>query len=142
MKKIALLLCAFTLIFTSCGNDDDDTPPAATVDQYVGTWTFLKYIENDEEQPAEPCDLEETIVISENGSYSNVYFEEDNSGNCNQEDSISGTWENVGNGNYALTYDGETDTLQVFFEDNTFYVLEETTFGDETFEIKIVYIRN
>lgn len=137
MKKLGLLLIAFAFIFTSCSKDDDN----GSHDPFIGTWKFHQYFENDVEIPIVGCEAQETIVVSENGDFSNSFFDEDENGVCEQIFQISGTWENIGNGNYAITLEGDTETVQVFFEENTFYVIDSYEFDGETYNDKYVYIR-
>ncbi len=139
MKKITLLLCAFLFVMTSCNKDDDNN---TSQDLFIGTWKLDKYFENDVEQELELCDYEATIVVTPDGAFSETYFEENIDGVCEVQFTFSGTWENIGNGNYTISFDGNTETVQIFFENNTFYVLDTYNFGGETFVDKYVYIRN
>ena len=141
MKKITLLLCAFALVLTSCNKDDDNNE--ATQDQLIGTWKFYKSFENDVEDELETCETEETVVISADGTYSWTYFDENEDGDCVPNSDVEiGTWQNVGQGNYSFTTDGETDVFSIYFADNTFYTLYSYTFEEETMVYKEVYIRN
>ena len=117
MKKLILFLSVFALVFTSCSSDDDS---GSGQDPFIGTWKYFKYIQNGVEQTLDSCDIEETLVVAANGDYmASFYYEID--GNCELDEAVSGTWQNVGNSSYALTIEGFTYTEQVTFEGNTFY---------------------
>lgn len=139
MKKLVLLFGVFGLLLSSCSNDDDNS---SSQDLLIGSWKLHKIYENDVEVALDPCEKEGTIVVSANGAYSATTFEENLNGGCEPTDVENGTWENVGNGNYTLTFEGFSSTEQLFFEDNTFYFLYSDTFNGETTEYKDVYIRN
>lgn len=135
MKKLGLLLIAVAFIFTSCNNDDD----SSSQDPLIGSWNYFKYFENGVEQPLFPCEAEGTLVVSANGTYVFTYFTENVDGDCVQDGDVEvGTWENIGNGNYIMGFEGAQITQQIFFEGNTFYF--ENVDGEITY--RDVYIRN
>lgn len=143
MKKLILLLTAFTFVFTSCSSDDDNTP---SQDPLIGAWNYYKYFENGVEEPLDPCETDETFVVLADGTFSAEYFDEVTVGSCESAGAFNGTWENLGSGTYALTSSGFTDEEDVTFDGNTFY-FEDTydngTPGDTSDDIvyRDVYIR-
>ena len=138
MKKIILLLSVVALVFTSCSSDDDGS---SNNDPFVGNWQYYKYYENGVEMQLEPCEDETTFQILANGNFVTTFYVEGSNGNCMLEGSISGTWSNVGNGFYSTTVDGETETVEVIFDGNTFY-FEDTYFdGTNTITYRDVFIK-
>ena len=137
MKKLILLLSVFALTFTSCSNDDDSPPPVNT--SIVGTWKFFKSFENGVEETLELCDLEQTLMFSENGTLNVTPYEEIN-GVCEAIGDIDGSWSNE-NTIYSITILGMTESQEIIVEGNTFYI--ETTEGSGTNQItyKEVYLR-
>ncbi|MCF6294413.1 MAG: lipocalin family protein [Flavobacteriaceae bacterium] len=133
MKKLILLFSVFALMLTSC-NKDNDTP---SQDSFIGTWTYYKSFENDVEIELSDCDLQDTIQVNADGTFSFSDYD-DFAGPCELDFSGTGTWENVGDGNYSTTIDGETSVVNLTFEGNTFY-FEEV---DEDITYREVYIRN
>ena len=117
MKKLILLLSVFALVFTSCSSDDDSS---SSQDQLIGTWKYYKYFENGVEETLEPCENQDTSVFSANGDFSGSFYI-DNAGTCELDETLTGTWNNEGNGSYSITEGGFTDTEQITFESNTFY---------------------
>lgn len=113
MKKLILLLSVFALVFTSCGSDDDSSQ-----DSFIGTWKYSQYFEDGVEYPLEDCEDLTTIVISSNGTYSVTTYDDLGNG-CEVDYTGSGTWDNLGNGTYSTTEDGETYVQQVEFSGNT-----------------------
>lgn len=144
MKKIILLLSVFALVLTSCSSDDDDDS-SSPQDPLVGAWKYYKYLENDVEQVLDLCDIEETLVVTANGIITLTEYEED-AGGCVIDETISGTWENLGSGSYSFTISAGTFVEMVFFQGNTFYfqyVEDNGTPGDTSDDVveKDVYIR-
>jgi hypothetical protein len=139
MKKLILLFVACTFIFTACS--DDDSP---AVDPLIGTWTYYKYFDNGVEGALNPCDLKDTLVFNEDGSYSDTTYFTESNGDCAIDDSGSGTWVNNGNGSYTRTVGVEEFTTDITFEGNTFSFEEVDSFEqtDGSDIEKIVYIRN
>ena len=138
MKKLLVILCAFALISSSCSSDDDNKP---SQDPFIGTWKFLKYVDNGVEEFAKDCDAEETLEISVDGRFRLKQFDEDANGNCVFDYEESFTWENRGDGNYAITNDDGTFVEQFVFEAN-FLILTYTYIENgEAFIEEEVYVR-
>ncbi len=118
MKKLILLLTAFTFVFTSCSSDDDSS---SSQDRLIGAWNYYKFFENGVERPLDPCETDETFDVLADGTFSAEYFE-DNAGTCELVETNSGTWENLGSGTYSITQSGFTDEQDVTFDGSTFYI--------------------
>ena len=143
MKKLILLLSVCTLVFTSCGSDDD---ASSSQDQIVGTWKYFKYLENGVEQPLEPCETEETTVYSADGTASVVFYDLDANDDCVASFTFSGVWENVGNGSYSFSANGDSVIEELIFDGNTYYyeyIYDNDTPEDTSDDIveRDVYIR-
>ena len=144
MKKLILPFSILALVFTSCSSDDDAT--VSTQDQFIGTWSYYKSFENGVEEELTECDEQGTLVISADGVFTSTFYDDYN-GPCESDETSIGTWENSGNGNYSITFDGESNIIAIVFEDNTFYTEDVDDYGtpDDTSDdvtYKDVYIRN
>ncbi len=139
MKKLQLLLLsAFAFTLMACPQKDDDMPPEP-MDSIIGTWKYFKSFENDTEVALELCDSEETLVFSANGSYSGSHYEEINE-TCELEESSNGTWTKNGT-IYDITIEGETESEELLFEEDTFYFEYSETEGSTTTTYKEIYKR-
>lgn len=128
MKKLILCLSALAFVFTSCSSDDDSS---SSQDPLIGTWKVFKYFENGVEVPLEPCENEETLVFSANGDLSITDYI-DNAGACEIDVATSGTWTNISSGSYSTTIFGDTFTVEITFEGNTFYIEDNDDNGTPT----------
>ncbi len=139
MKKAKLpLLFALATTLMACPQKDDDMPPEP-MDSIIGTWKYFKSYENGEEVTLEPCDTEETLIYSANGAYSGSNYDEVN-GTCELEETTSGTWTKNGS-IYNITIEGETESQEPVFEEDTFYLEYSDTEGSTTTTYKEVYKR-
>ncbi|WP_289044580.1 lipocalin family protein [uncultured Olleya sp.] len=120
MKKLTLVFSLFSLILFSCGNDDDNGD-SITQDPFIATWQYYKYFEDGTEIVLEDCETQSTFQVFENGDFMSTFYELDTNDDCQIEGTTNGTWENVGNGFYSTTFDGETVTSEVHFDGNTLY---------------------
>lgn len=130
MKKTLLLLTAFVFTFslTSCSSDDDNS----SQDPFVGTWKYFTYFEDGVEYPLDDCESQDTFVISSNGTFQ-ITRHDEFGGECQIDIQVSGTWENLGNGTYSSTTDGDTYVQNVIFEGNKMFlddVEDGVTFRD------------
>jgi len=133
MKKLVLLLSVCALMLTSCNSDDD----SGSQDLILGTWTYHKLFIDDVEAQLTACDMQETFVFNENGTYSYAYYELIQ-GVCELEESDSGTWANDGNSIYTLSINGQTASEDITFEDNMFY-FEYAEIGDPADPVLVTY---
>jgi hypothetical protein len=116
MKKLILFLSVLVLVVTSCSRNDD----SGSQDSIIGTWTHHKLFINGVEESLTSCEMQETFTFSGNGTVSYKYYEVIQ-GNCELEESTSGSWTNEGNSIYKLTIEGESSSQELTFENNTFY---------------------
>lgn len=117
MKKPLLLLIAFVFAFTSCSSDDDNS----SQDPFIGTWRYFTSYEDGVEYPLDDCESQDTIAISSNGTFTSTLHDEFG-GDCQVDFEVSGTWDNLGNGMYSTTVDGDTFVQGVVFEGNKMYL--------------------
>jgi len=123
MKKL-FLLCIITVTAMACS--DEETPnPNPTQDQIVGTWNYHQSLINGVDDGLLPCESEETIVFSTDGTLLESFFEEAIDGNCIFDESFSGTWTNTQENNYSLVFDDEPSEIYDYFIDGNllFYQL-------------------
>lgn len=118
MRKTLLLLTAFAFIFTSCSSSDDNNNPPQ--DSFIGNWKYVQYFEDGVEYPLAICEDEDTLEVRDNGTLTFTLYDSDMNGGCETNFGSTGTWENLGNGVYAINADdilvGDAD---VTFEGNT-----------------------
>lgn len=130
MKKLILILSITLLIFTSCNNDDDSTTPV--VDSFIGTWTNSKLLLNNVEQPIDNCDMQSAFTINSDGTFTESSYFTNSDGICELDFEDPGTWENLGNNGYRITYDPDSDgdiyTEDITVTNNTFSVFYDDPF--------------
>ena len=95
-KHLILLLVAGLFSMTSCSDDDDAGTPQNSI---VGTWevTAIASI-----APVDPnqCDNQvSTITFEEDNTVDSTFYFESN--NC-EADTATGTWQNLGSGDYVM----------------------------------------
>ena len=140
MKKIILLVAvSISMCVTSCKSDDDAAGPVEMQDPFVGTWKIAQEFENGVELMQETCDLEETIVVKNDGTYSGTYYLMGAS-DCEVGGTYTGSWENLGNNKYKITSNGE-ETISIeatiTFSGNTM----TTITNDEDGELRQILTR-
>ncbi|MEM5566524.1 lipocalin family protein [Psychroserpens sp. AS72] len=129
MKKLILLFSVIALTFTSCGSDDDS---GSGQDQFIGFWKYTQYLEDGVVQELDLCEDLDTILISANGTYNSKGYYDYGDG-CELDYDESGTWENLGSGNYSSTSDGDTYVVHIEFSGNQMFldeVYEGVTYRD------------
>lgn len=133
MKKLIFALSIFTLAFTSCSSDDD----ANSKDKFIGNWKVHKFFENDVEDLGDTCDYETVILVKDDGTLITKDFEADMTGTCQLYETLTGTWENIGDGYYSITLDDQSFIEQISFKGNKMTIAEDYE-GDI---YKTVYIK-
>jgi hypothetical protein len=133
MMKKNLLFSIFAFVICSCSSVDDDIQ-----DQFIGSWTYHQLFINDIEETLENCDKMTTLVVNANGTYISNTFTDDNNSGCNPRTPANGTWEKKGNITYTLSFDGDTNDVQIIFEGNTISLTR--TEGSKTY--KEIFKRN
>jgi len=142
MKKIILLLAVISTIVISCKSDDDAAGPVDMQDPFVGTWKITQEFENGVEVMQEACDLEETITVKSDMTFSGTYYMMGAS-SCEVGGTYAGTWENLGDSKYKTTFDetegGGTVDIEatVTFSGNTMTIV----MNDEDGEFRQVLTR-
>ncbi len=136
MKKIFLLIFILTspVLFNSCS--DDDSPDK---DKIIGQWEVFKIIANGITIPieADDCDFKGALEFNSNGAFTAEDFEENLAGECFLDNLAEGTWVNKGNGIYEITVDGESELIEITFENDTFSITEE----DGNLTLEVIYKR-
>jgi len=134
MKKIFLLVLILTspILFNSCSDDDDDKDPI------VGQWEIYKMTGNGIPLPIEDdCDFEGVLDFNSDGTFTVEDYEENNSGQCVLDETNVGSWINEGNSIYKITVDGESELIELTFENDTFSIIET----EDNITIEIIYKR-
>lgn len=116
MKKFIYLFLAISIL-SSCQSDNDDEGSNGG-DPIIGKWQLTSETESGKEISDE-CQRKTTITFLENGTTDEVYYYNNGNNVCDS-DTESATWENIGNSNYKVSYNGGNDskTNKVSFSDN------------------------
>ncbi len=126
MKKMISLLILFTLLLTSCSNDDDRPDP------FIGTWYLYKVFVNDTETILSDCKKLTNILVNANGLVTSTSYD-DSSGTCHL-GLENGIWENQENSNYVITFNEGSTIINITFEgSNTFYYSSDVN-GTNTYK--------
>lgn len=124
MKKIFhfALVVLFTSMFINCSSSSVEE-----VYSIVGTWSFSQSIENGIDVLSD-CERNGTVTFNEDKSFEGKYFALNNS-NCVLDDTSTGTWSKLNNGEYTLVSKQVTIS---FSGENTLIVREN---GKEDYEV-------
>jgi hypothetical protein len=96
MKKyLILLLVAGLFTFTACSDDDDANTSNFSI---KGTWEITA-VESFASIDADQCENRSTVNFKQDNTLDSTFYFEEN--DCAPENA-SGTWENLGNGNYVM----------------------------------------
>ena len=97
-KSLILLLVAGMFALTSCSDDDDDADTSNN--SIVGTWEVTAIESIAPVDPNDQCENDtSTITFEENNTVESTFYFEAN--DC-VADTATGTWENLGNGDYIM----------------------------------------
>ncbi len=131
MKNVlfyAFLIVPF-LLFTSCGNDDDNNEPAPSI---VGSWELNSVLEDGEETfDPNDCYDKSTFIVNSDNTFKILYFAENQNGICyeDEDDNEFGTY-TIDNNQLTLNVesdiDGEDEQDFTFSVSQTELVLEFT----------------
>ncbi len=136
MKKLTLILSVFILTFHSCSSDDDSTSndddSMSQIDSFIGTWNQSMTLLNDVEQAIDDCDRESNFTINSDGTFVESAYSTNSEGACELDFADPGTWENLGNSIYRITYDPDIDgdiyTEDIIVNNNIFSVSYDAPF--------------
>jgi hypothetical protein len=119
MRKLIILLCAFTTLFACSKSDDDDNSNAITKENIAGTYkiTSIKVANQEVLGTLEECQQDDLVILNTNNTveFKDVGVECDPPGNG------TGTWDLNGN---TITLEGESATIKSY--DRTNLVVEGT----------------
>ncbi|MDH7447716.1 lipocalin family protein [Aquimarina sp. 2201CG14-23] len=136
MKKIILLFAvSISICITSC-QTDDDAGPADTKDKFIGSWKITQEFENGIEVTVETCTLQDVLTIKDDQNLTSTSYIAEN-GTCKLEETLTGTWENLGDNKYKITPEIDEVEATITFSGNTMTV--ETT--DEEGDFKQILAR-
>jgi hypothetical protein len=112
MQKLLLILISITLIFSSCEKEEEEIQTNNNnniTDVIVGDWSEI----------GGDINLVRHLNFYSNNTYEDYYV----LANGNITDDFSGTWQNLGDGEYSTNSFGDIDTFMVNFycEDNVVY---------------------
>ncbi|WP_299247179.1 lipocalin family protein [uncultured Aquimarina sp.] len=139
MKKIILLFAVIISISMISCQTDDDAGPADTQDKFIGNWKITQEFEDGVEVAVEVCDLQDVLTVTDDQKFSGTSHIMEN-GACKLEDTLTGTWENLGDNKYKITpeLDGaEAIEATITFSGNTMTI--DTT--DEEGDFKQILTR-
>ncbi len=136
MKKIIYLfvIVASAITFNSCSSDDDSPEQ----DKLISKWSLFQEFENGQEIELSDCDKKGILEFKLDGSFVAEFFDLNQStGECEPDDASAGVWKNKGSDMYDITSDGETETIKIIFDNDTFSITDID--GSDTY--KEVYKR-
>lgn len=136
MKKLILILCLTASFFSSCSSDDNsNNNDDSTVqeDLFVGIWNLSRSTDEDgSEREIDDCNGQSNFTINSDGTFTETVYSSATGEPCELDFADPGTWENLGNNVYRITYDpdedGDTYTEDVTVSNNTFSVFYDDPF--------------
>ena len=117
IKLPTVLILCLTLLFTSCGSDDDGNNNVTA--SLIGAWLYTSSTYNGENDELSECDLLSTIIFTDSQLISTEYYGED----CAMSES------------YTETYSLDGDIISITFENETF-TAEIQTLNSTTLTIR------
>ncbi len=112
MKKQLFVSVLFLSILFSCNKDE-----TVDVDPIVGKWQLEASFYNGSSEFLDDCDKQSELVINADGTFSGVYMENNDMGECEIDDQTTGTWENIDSDHYRVITPGESIIQNVTFPD-------------------------
>lgn len=137
MKKL-FFASALALVFVSCKKDkDEEAAPAITMQSLAGTYALgsvtVKTAGSAEEDITddtfEPCEKDDRLTLSANGSFSNA----DAGTVCDPTTAGTGTWSLTTN-NTKIVIDGEESTIQSY-TNGVLKIGQSETFGGVNYTV-------
>ncbi len=129
MRKLLALSILF-ISFLSCSNDKNEMPdnnetPTTNIDPVIGTWKLIKKTLDDGGNPIDDtndCTTKSTIVFTNDGMGDvETYNINDQSSNCEIEESLKIEWKKVSENNYSFNVISKPD------ENASFSISEDAT---------------
>lgn len=142
MKKVLFVfVLALSISFVSCSSDDDASPAGA--DSVVGTWEIYEVYSQfefegfgtvEETISTETCTPTPVVSFGAEGSLNltdfELEFDFDDNEECFIDGELQGTWEDLGEGTFRLSIDGDTEEASIRTSGNRIFItLEEEFFG-------------
>ncbi len=141
MKKILCMLAISIAIF-SCSSDDDSAG-SADAESVVGSWEIYEVYSQfefegfgtvEETISTDSCSSTPVVSFGAEGSLSltdfEVDFDFDDNEECFIDGELDGTWEDLGDGQFRLVIDGDTEDAQIRTSGSQIFItLDEEFFG-------------
>jgi len=108
-KNILLFIVVIFACMISC-QTDDDTGPLDTQDKFIGSWKITQEFDNGVEETIETCDLQDVLTVTEDQKFSGTSHSMEN-GICTLQETLTGTWENLGGNKYKINSEQETEEV-------------------------------
>lgn len=149
-KNLLFFAILLSFVFVGCSSDDDSGSPAGA-DSIVGSWEIYEVYTSftfdgmgtfEETISTSTCSTTPVISINADGSLTATDFEVDYDFNDNEECFIygenSGTWEDLGDGNFRFVLDGDTEDVSVRLgnNNNRIFISTEDDFFGGTIEFR------
>jgi len=125
MKKLILILSVTVLIFNSCStdesNNDDGTSnddSESQVDLFIGIWSHSRTFFEGVERSIGDCNRQSNFTVNSDGTFIQTVYYTASGGSCQLDFEDLGTWENLGDNTYRISYDSDEDG-DIYTEDIT-----------------------
>jgi hypothetical protein len=112
----------------SCSSNDDENNENSA-DPIIGNWEYSTQFENDTQITVTDCSPS-TIEFTELGNRTDLYYGNDNSGDCVIVDTVNMTWQKLSDGTYEFTQNGFSFSEIVTFENGNNTLTLESSDSD------------
>lgn len=112
MKKLILLL---VLALCSCTSEDNNTTPQDIKERLLKTWYFVQAedLNVNEIGVADDCEQNRNIIFYQDDTFKEVFYNFNNSNNCNQTWVDLGTYQVTSENTLTLTIDDENYNYRI-----------------------------
>lgn len=124
IKLPTVLILCFTLLFTSCGSDDDNN--SAISASIIGAWLYTSSTYNGENDELTECDLLSTVIFTDTQLISTEYYGDA----CALTDSFTEAYSIDGN-MISITFENDTYTAEILTLNSTTLTIKDVDGSDE-----------
>lgn len=122
LKNSTLILSILLII--SCSEDNENS-----IDPIIGNWEYSTQFLNGIQTTTNDC-KPATIEFTESGNRTDLYYQQNNSGECLIVDTVNMTWKYLNNNSYQFTQNGFDFTETIIFENENNKLTLESSDSD------------